>query len=150
MKTDLELVKNFCKGFADGLVTIRESNEFAYFYADCLIEIAWPKDENPENKVMKDLFIDYIKGQYDIDLSDEVDYFVFSFLHELGHHMTMDYLTKEELFRELVLRRVIQVLGTRKTNRLYYTLPSEIAANDFANEWFGEKSVEELKEKLRG
>ena len=150
MKKNLDLLRQFARGFADGLVTIDESDEFAYYYDDCLIEVAWPEDENPENKGMKSLFINYVKGQYNIDLSDEVDYFVFSFLHELGHHMTMDYLTKEALLRELVLRRVIQLLGTEKTNRLYYTLPSEKAANDFASEWFNEKSVEGLKSKLRG
>ena len=150
MKKNLDLLRQFARGFADGLVTIDENDEFAYYYDDCLIEVAWPEDENPENEGMKDLFITYIKAQYNIDLSDEADYFVFSFLHELGHHMTMDYLTKEELLRELVLRRVIQLLGTEKTNRLYYNLPSEVAANDFASEWFNEKSVEDLKKKLRG
>lgn len=132
MKTDLELVKKFCKCVTgDYYITVEESDEFSYWYQDSRIEIAWPQHENPENSQLKADFIAYINSTYHIDISNKVDYFVFSLLHELGHHMTMDSLDETDLQEELVTRRLIELT---ENDSLYFTLPSELAANDWAFE----------------
>ncbi len=144
MKNDLEAVKRFV-GKIDEYVTVEESDEFAYFYTESRIEICWPEDENPENAQHKADFKAHIKAMYNIDLDTDIKYFVFSLLHELGHHMTMDILSEEQLEDELITRRLIDLTGA---DDLYFKLPSEIEANEWASYHWYKSRTHELMDKL--
>ena len=79
----------------------------------------------------KDL-IEFVNNKYDVDITNW--YFIFSLLHEVGHHMTVDQLTDEDMAFEIAARNAILPLfgdETEKRNSLYFELPAE----DLANRW---------------
>lgn len=69
-------------------------------------------------------YIDFINNKYETDI--EPWYFIFGILHEVGHHITLPLLTKEELAYEYEQR-----LFRIQTSEDYFNLPAE----DLANKW---------------
>lgn len=62
------------------------------------------------------------------------DYFLFSLLHEIGHHYTMENLTDEELNYEAFCRQALNFSeeSDNRKNEAYFSLPSEIIATQWA------------------
>ena len=121
------------KSFDEELSVILD-DEFCYDYATSTIHygVFLPEDG-------KQCVIAYIKSEYDIDLSNDEDYNLFALLHEIGHHFTMDDLEDEESENELLMRNLIQMIDDEKqANEVYFQLPSEMLANDWASDHFKE------------
>lgn len=79
-----------------------------------------------------DEFINFINTKYDVDITEW--YFVFSLLHEIGHHMTVNLLTDEEIEFETIARKTIAATFSdddETRHALYFELPAE----DLANKW---------------
>ena len=66
--------------------------------------------------------IKFINNKYDTDITDW--YFVFSVLHEIGHHQTIKLLTKEDWIVESIVRNEHSQIA-------YWNLKAE----DLANKW---------------
>jgi len=80
--------------------------------------------------------IEFINNKYEVDI--EPWYFIFSLLHEVGHHMTVDQLTEKDMNFEIAARKAILPLfgdDTKSRNSLYFELPAEDLANRWAIEY---------------
>ena len=66
--------------------------------------------------------IKFINNKYDTDITDW--YFIFSLLHEIGHHETMDELTDNDWLTEILVRNHCD-------SEIYWNLKAE----DLANRW---------------
>lgn len=75
--------------------------------------------------------INFINDAYQVNITNW--YFIFSLLHEVGHHMTVDQLTSDDIFFEFMMRQnFIPFLNDNdKRNNAYFNLPAE----DLANKW---------------
>ena len=82
---------------------------------------------------------EWIKEKYGFDVSDYV--FLFAILHEVGHHMTLDQLTEEQMQMEDFTRRFLlpqmeeEGMPVEIINEVYYNLPAEDLANRWAFEY---------------
>lgn len=109
-------------------------DEFTYIYVESTV-IFGTEVYSEEQK----LFCDHIKETYGLDISQKEDYELFSLLHEIGHHFTMDDLEDEEAENELLMRNLIHCIDDVTTaNETYFNLPSEVLANDWAFDHFEE------------
>ena len=136
------LVKNFCEEF--GNVKVARDSEFAYYYFEDKITYTLNFTHNGE-KVKA--FKEHIYTTYNIDLDDEKDFFLFSLLHEIGHYMTMDTMEQEDLIVEVAIRKLLQEKVEMEDN-IYFKLPSEVLANDWAADYFMEH-YEEVREHFK-
>ena len=75
--------------------------------------------------------IEHVNQKYDVDIHDW--FFIFSLLHEVGHHMTMSQLSEKDFIEEVAARKVISQLIDNDTdkNAVYF----ELNAEDLANRW---------------
>lgn len=75
----------------------------------------------------------WIAENYGIEMNASA-YFLFSLLHEVGHHMTIKDMTEEDLDYETFCRNVLSCAdGTpEEINEAYYNLPAEILATEWA------------------
>lgn len=132
-----EIIYKFLSQF-DEDIRVEEDTEFAYFYVKSLI--TYPKNFEAPSKE-KYLFKSHILNEYGLELNEE-EYVVFSLLHEMGHHMTLDDMDDEDATNEIAMREVIHLIEDVDTaNQVYFKLPSEILANDWAYEHFSEEMV---------
>lgn len=118
--------------------------DFAFFYEDDWISYGIA------------LGADSIK-QFD-DLLDEldchitIDAFYSAFLHELGHYMTLDTFTEQDLERSFAAQAKIErqvaehLIDDIKADDLYFHLPVELAATRWAVRFMNEHlgAIEEL------
>jgi len=77
--------------------------------------------------------IKHIENTYGIDVRPF--YFLFCLMHEVGHHMTVDELTEDDMIFELIMRNGIFPLVEEDTNSAYFNLPAEDLANKWALEY---------------
>ena len=124
------LVKKFCQQFGD--LRVARDSEFAYFYSEDLISYTTNFTHNAD-KV--EAFKNHIYQTYDIDLDDDKAFFIFSLLHEIGHYMTMDTMSQKELIVEVSVRKLLQERIEMEEN-IYFKLPSEVLANDWASDYY--------------
>lgn len=116
MKSNLleKKITNFAKKF--GIHRAFCGEEFFYVIKDEDIEFSiYTNEREPAH-------IEFINNKYDTDIADW--YFVFSVLHEIGHHQTIKLLTKEDWIIESIVRR--------KHNQIAYW---NLKAEDLANRW---------------
>lgn len=137
------LLKRFC---ADrfGEIRVKHSKSFAYFYSSDTI--TYTTDFGAQADKILD-FKEYLFQTFGLDLTDDKLFFIFSFLHEVGHYMTMDGMSDEELVLEVCLRKLIESKedNDKIADQAYYNLPSEKLANEWANEYFTEHFDELMK-----
>ena len=129
LETAIKIAKSF-----DEELSVELDDEFAYFYVTSTITfgINSPKEG-------KEMFQNHIKSTYGLDISNEEDYQLFSLLHEIGHHFTMDDMEDEDAENELLMRNLIHCIDDETTaQETYFNLPSEILANDWAFDNFNE------------
>ena len=78
--------------------------------------------------------IDYVNNTYEIDITPW--YFIFSLLHEVGHHNTLSKLTEEDYKYEFVMRNFLRsrycYLAPEEINNWYFNLPAEKMATEWA------------------
>lgn len=140
-----EKIYQFLSEF-DEDIQVKEDDEFAYFYAESLI--TYPKNFQVPSKE-KYLFKSHILNEYGLELFEDA-YIVFSLLHEMGHHMTMDDMDDEDATNEIAMREVIHLIEDVNTaNEAYFKLPSEVMANDWAYEHFTPELVARFTASVR-
>jgi RNA processing factor Prp31 len=116
----------------DEELTVVLGDEFTYIYVESTV--IFGTEIYPEEQK---LFCDHIKKTYGLDIDQKEDYELFSLLHEIGHHFTMDDLEEEEAENELLMRNLIHCIDDVTTaNETYFNLPSEMLANDWAFDHF--------------
>lgn len=103
-----------------------------------------------------DDLIEWIYDNYGITIEPYL--FMFSLLHEVGHHMTVGNFSEEDLATEMVLREHF-IPNLKNPNDLYFELPTEKAATmwalNYLNENFDEcwdfqaKIFEKMKHTLK-
>lgn len=119
---DKKLTK-YCKKFDVAKVIC--GDEFSYFPTNEIISYT-VYDFNTD-----ELFIELVNEKYLVDIKPF--YFIFSLLHEIGHHMTMDDLTQEDFDNDMFCRQVIipQIKNERECLKAYINLTAE----DLATTW---------------
>lgn len=80
------------------------------------------------NKKADEVFMNFCKN--DLGLKTEVSVITLSFLHELGHHNTIDFLDEEENADSEFTKLMLAILGedTEEDYMSYFTCPIEIEA----------------------
>ena len=75
----------------------------------------------------------WISDFFDFTVTER-NYFLFSLLHEIGHHYTMESLTDEDLEYEILCRQALKFSdeSDNRKNEAYFSLPSEIIATQWA------------------
>lgn len=107
-------------------------NEFLYWHDDSTIQYALIIGVTSDV-----VWTEYVKATFDYDIEN---IFVFSLLHEIGHHYTMDLFSKEQLnteFRkagkiEENLRESNSILIDKGYYLQYFDLPMEKIATEWA------------------
>lgn len=111
---------NFCKNF--GIKKVKCTNEFSYLPDKSLVTYTlYMTDTDLE-------FIDLVNSKYNITIQSM--YFIFCLLHEIGHHMTMDEMTTEDLETDLLLRKMIPFF--EKQGQAYINFTAERLATEWA------------------
>lgn len=97
--------------------------DFSYFYIDSSIEYTFVISER-----MDRLFMEYAKS---IGLKTKIDIFLLSFLHELGHHETLDEIDDDD---EEYSRLIKENLNSDNDDncKIYFALPDEKMATEWA------------------
>lgn len=119
---DKKLTK-YCKKFDIAKVVC--SDEFSYS----------PTNETITYTVydfnLDEVFIKLVNEKYFVDIRPF--YFIFSLLHEVGHHMTLDDLTEEEMFNDMFCRQIIipKMENEEECIQAYINLTAE----DLATTW---------------
>ena len=83
--------------------------------------------------------IDFVNEKYGVDI--EPFYFIFSLLHEVGHHFTIDQLTEEQWAQEAFMRELV-FPNREYEHKIYFDLPAE----DLADRWAIEYIDQHLQE----
>lgn len=116
-------INNYCKKF--GIDKVFCDKEFSYY----------PETERISYTIIQytadDLFTQLINEKYDVNI--EPFYFIFPLLHEVGHHMTTDELTEEELQTDLMCRQMVipYIEDEVEQGKAYISLTAE----DLATSW---------------
>lgn len=127
-------ISNFVRRF--GIQRAINGDEFAYYH----------NLEDNENFITFTIFwssaneivANFIDEKYDTNIQPWL--FVFSLLHEVGHHMTKNLLTDEDLETEAHLRPLAIIEGAPP--ELYLSLPSEDLADRWALEYIYTHQIE--------
>lgn len=113
--------------------TARLSTDFGYYHTENLITYALVETEKGRASFMQS--VERLKPTVTADV------FLWSLLHEIGHHETMDYMTdKEEKLSNKIKEEVAQ---TKRPYADYYNAPDEKLATTWAVE-YAETHTEEL------
>ena len=116
-------ITKYCKKF--GIRKAISSTEFAYIPNNELVTYTmYMYDADLQ-------FIELVNEKYSVDIRPW--YFIFCLLHEIGHHITFDDLTQEDLLNDQILRQIIipNIEDTEKCGRAYINLIAE----DLATSW---------------
>ena len=127
-------ITKYCKKF--GIKKVISSDEFAY---------------TPNNEVITytmyiydtDIqFVELVNEKYSVDIRPW--YFIFCLLHEIGHHITLENLTQEDLLTDQILRQVVipNIEDEKRQGQAYVNLVAE----DLATSWAIEYIDSHLKE----
>ena len=98
----------------------------------------------------------WIAEKFGVEMSESA-YFLFSLLHEVGHHYTLGSLTEEDLKYESFCREVLSYSDDtpKEVNEAYFNLPAEILATQWAleymlnNQEWGAKASRKIYEAVR-
>lgn len=74
--------------------------------------------------------INHIKDVYKVDITPW--FFIFSLLHEIGHHKTLREFSDEEYAEDQMWREVFSAIATPEVNYAYFHLPMEKKATEWA------------------
>lgn len=127
-------IKKYCSRF--GIADVFCSNSFIYY----------PKSKTISFTVYnyvddKDL-IDFIKRKYDADISQW--FFIYSLLHEIGHHQTVHKLTQEDIDCQITVHKFLSFfnISNSRKNFVHFNLPAEDLAHRWALEYLVNHSDE--------
>lgn len=113
-------------------ISVGEGADFCYFYETHKIQ--WGMISTPKIEAdFGEWFYEY--GVKDVEF-DQIDILVISFLHEVGHVMTIDNFSEEEMLIDTMDKENLQ------DNFAYWDLPVELAANVWALNWINTHKIE--------
>lgn len=121
-------VKKFVKKF--GITAVLSDKDFAFYPVNNLLTYSIYRYDNDHE------LVDFVEEKYNVNIKDY--FFVFSLLHEIGHHKTWRNFTEQELNQDSFLREVIHAIANYShsdANLMYFNLPTEDAANRWAIEY---------------
>lgn len=116
-------IKKYCNKF--GINNVFCSDSFVYYPKNKTIYFTVYRYVNDEN------LIEFINKKYNVDISDW--FFIFSLLHEIGHHKTMHKLTKADINYEMSVNDFLSFCDEdeKTKNLIHFNLPAE----DLADRW---------------
>ena len=132
------ILNNFLAQFE---LTAEMGMDFSYYYDDNLITYSLIYSEQGAS--------DFMESVEEKSPTIDADVFLWSVLHEVGHHETIDELTEEEEeYSENTKRRILE---ENLPHKLYYNLPDEYAATSWAVQYAEEhfEEISDLWNKLR-
>ena len=106
-------------------INVREGSDYCYFYETHKLQ--WGMIVNPKMDADFGQFF-YEYGVNNLKF-DNVDIQVISFLHEVGHVMTIENFSEEEMLIDTMDKENL------RDNFAYWSLPVELAANVWAINW---------------
>lgn len=113
-------------------VSVKAGTDFAYWYAEDVIEYAFVVSER-----MNNLFLNFAKSQ---GLRYNVDIFLLSLYHELGHHLSYEDLDDVDVNYSLDVKA--SLTDSDADCDIYFNLPDEIAATNWAIDYINENPEE--------
>lgn len=106
-------------------------SEFLYWHDDATIQYSLIIGDKTDV-----IWTEYVKSTFDYSIDN---IFVFSLLHEVGHHYTMDLFTNEELIAERrKIKRIEKRLNQSNSDLMdegYYLLYFDLPMEKIATEW---------------
>lgn len=134
-----EILQKFVKKFG---CDIEMGAEFCYHYDDSLIEYSLILPTFSD-KVWKE----YVLKTFNYKIEN---IFMFSLLHEIGHHMTYDFYTEKECntenkYIEKIEKELARSTSNAKDKRLnleYFNLPMERTATQWAVRYYKKHKIE--------
>lgn len=134
IKGQRKLNKAVAAVFADfGITGMRLTNDYGYYMTDGTIDY-----RITEGHVEDEWFNEYVKERFGYTVKNT---FMFSILHEIGHHFTLENVYESEVLYNFCIsekERItakMQTAGKKKSKKLeweYFNLPDEIAATAWA------------------
>ena len=117
-------ITKYCKKF--GIKKVISSNEFAYTPNNETITYTMYIYDNDLN------FVKLVNRKYSCNIQPL--YFIFCLLHEIGHHMTFENLTAEDIQNDLICRQVIipNIEDEERQGQAYINLFAERLATEWA------------------
>ena len=110
-------------------IEVFEGEDFCYYYEEHIVQWGLIARENTDNNFLQFLH------EYGLDY-DAVSPFVMSFLHEIGHAVTLSNFSDEMQAEERYAKNSMIVSKSNiDVNYWYWELPTEFAANMWAIEW---------------
>lgn len=105
------------------------STDFEYLYAESKIHYALVVSEKSNR-----LFLNDVERRFP---TIHADIFLWSFLHELGHHMTMDDMEDEEVAESENIKNYLDTvnLTDKEKYNLYFNAPDEKLATEWAADY---------------
>ena len=130
-------VTKFCKKF--GVNKAFASKEFCYYSGAEIISYTFLITHTDK------IFIDLVNEKYGVDIRPW--YFIFCLLHEIGHHLTLDTMSQEELFNDYLTRTLVIPLmnDERESGKAYIDLTAEHLATSWAIDYI-DSHLEECRE----
>lgn len=113
--------------------TARLSTDFGYYHTENLITYALVEAETSKTSFMQS--IERLKPNVTADV------FLWSLLHEIGHHETMDYMTDKQEQTSNKIKN--EIMKHKRPTSDYYNAPDENLATTWAVE-YAETHTEEL------
>lgn len=106
--------------------------DFAYFFDSELVQFS----VELVNEIDEE-YIDFIKNEFDYNVPNM---FLFSFLHEVGHHMTADELEEKDFEEDDALKfEISENINTDNFHEYalkYFHCPTEYLANKWAIDYY--------------
>lgn len=107
-------------------------DEFAYFFVSEIVQFSIAITERSDAEYIK-----FIKNEFDYDVPNM---FLFSFLHEVGHHMTNDELEEEDFeedeFQKFEISEHMNDDNYEEYSLKYFHCPTEFLANEWAIDYY--------------
>lgn len=103
--------------------------DFCYLYDEDVIKYALIENERGNKELSA-----YLKKRHNLQLTDE-QLFVFSFLHEIGHEMTIDDLDDAQYNKAQFIKRIVEAPVLNRIpfiRQIYYGLYDEAEATAWA------------------
>lgn len=114
--------------------------DFAYLTENEVVQFPVFMTERVDN-----IFAEWLKDTFNFDVPNM---FIFSLLHEVGHHYTIDDFDDKDFEKDEKRKAKISEnleKDYKKYSRKYFALPIEYSANEWAVNYFIENEAEVLK-----
>ena len=127
-----KIINTFIHENIDEELVVKKGVDFDYYYGSDVITYTLT-----ENKRMDKLFMDF---SIEEGLTVNCSVFLLSLFHEIGHYMTFDDLEEEDFAYSCDVKAL---LGTTDDDvKIYFRLPIEIAATEWAINYINEHPTE--------